>query len=81
MTTKKPSLNDANPDQQATLCTYAQVMGEGWKEKLMADWRDGYRWLPPTIETAYLQQIRNRLGPSWLEAVAPEVDAEVATWP
>lgn len=64
-----PVMDDLSTEQAATLRQYAGLYGEGWKTRLMDEWRDGYRWHPKELETAYLQQIRNNFGPSWLGKV------------
>jgi hypothetical protein len=52
-------------DQLNAVKAYAEQHGEDWKTSLQSDWmRSGsatYRG-----EWAYLQQLRNRLGPKWL---------------
>lgn len=52
------------PEQMAALKDYAAWAGPDWKNQLQTDWmRAGSRW---PGEWAYLQQLRNQLGPSWL---------------
>ena len=52
-------------DQLNAVKAYAEQHGDDWKTSLQSDWmRSGsatYRG-----EWAYLQQLRNRLGPKWL---------------
>lgn len=62
MTKVKPSLADLTPDQLQALLSFVKGHGKDWKEKLLSGW----------IRAAYpgpLQQIRNTLGPHWLEGL------------
>jgi len=53
--------------QMNALREYAKWAGRCWKEKLNRDWqRAGSDW---PGEYAYLQQLRNQFGPSWLHKV------------
>lgn len=56
------TLDDLDDVQGSYLLTYAAAEGPNWKENLNALWQTG-RASPP------LQQIRNNLGPSWLDAL------------
>jgi hypothetical protein len=64
--------------QTVTLLAYAAQHGRTWKTKLHADWRQsGSRTFDG--EWAPLQQLRNTLGPSWLESyVLPFQAAETS---
>lgn len=58
---------ELNQEQLAALRDYAEFVGENWKEALTFDWMGS----GPTVslwrgEWAYMQQIRNNFGPSWL---------------
>ena len=56
------------PEQIQALKTYAQVLGHNWKAALRQAWMTGdYEGIERYGDTAaYLQQLRNTFGPSWL---------------
>lgn len=59
-------------EQQQALLQFAWHEGREWKSALRDAWRTGhYPWHVRATDnnTAYLQQIRNRLGQSWLAKV------------
>lgn len=53
--------------QMATLRAYAAWAGRTWKDKLNQDWQRARSDFPG--DYAYLQQLRNAFGPSWLITV------------
>lgn len=57
------------PEQIDALREWKRVHGRTWKSKLREAWMTGdYSGIAPYGNTAaYLQQVRNSLGPSWLE--------------
>jgi hypothetical protein len=90
MNTEKIELT---PDQGAALDRYARQHGPRWKTRLHEAWIDGnYGYLANKDDSAYLQQVRNTLGPTWLTtyearrdwraltAVHPTVAAEFKLW-
>jgi hypothetical protein len=55
---------EPTPEQLAALRAYAKQKGRYWKSKLRLAWLySNYNGFPQSAE---LQQVRNRLGPSWL---------------
>jgi hypothetical protein len=69
------SLADLNPEQITELAAYAKWAGADWKKKLLADWNQAHSRYPG--EWAYLQQIRNAHGPTWLAACPQPVTGYV----
>ena len=59
---------ELNTDQLAAITSYAAHVGDNWKSTLQADWmRSGpavSNWR--AMDWAFMQQIRNNFGPSWL---------------
>lgn len=56
---------EPSDEQLKALKEYAKWAGKDWKKKLYRDWmRSGSAW---SGEWAPLQQLRNQLGPRWLE--------------
>ena len=52
-------------EQLEALRAYAEWAGRDWKQRLALDWmRAGSEWDGPYH---LLHQVRNRLGPAWLE--------------
>lgn len=64
---KTPTYLPSN-DQVAALRTFAKVHGRKWKAALNQAWMTGvYEGIEPYGDVAaYLQQVRNNAGPSWL---------------
>lgn len=56
---KKPKPKPT-PEQEAALRAYAAEHGPTWKADLRADWMSARA-------PGLLQQVRNSLGPAWLE--------------
>ena len=54
-------------DQLEALRTWAKHYGRTWKSSLRHAWFDGdYETFQYSATSAYLQQVRNTFGPSWL---------------
>ncbi len=63
---KQASERDLTKDQLLALRDYANWAGKDWKQNLSADWlRAGSDW--PGSRYPLLQQVRNQLGPKWLD--------------
>jgi hypothetical protein len=54
------------PAQLVALREYAEQFGTDWKERLAADWLNAGTGTSFKGDFAYLQQLRNGYGPSWL---------------
>jgi len=54
-------------EQLAALREYAALHGRGWKAALRADWMTACEHVRNQEHAGYLQQLRNTLGPKWLE--------------
>lgn len=73
----KPT-DELNDDQLRAIHDYKEQIGRDWKKKLSDDWLQAGGRTPYRGEWAYLQQVRNRLGPSWLKKVTEaEIDDAV----
>lgn len=60
--------NRLTPEQAAALVTFAEREGPQWKTKLHMNWMMAA--YPDDPKTGHLlQQVRNQLGPEWLERV------------
>jgi hypothetical protein len=57
--------------QRDALLAYADENGHGWKQKLAIDWSFARARLRGE-HSPELQQVRNKLGPSWLASVTRE---------
>lgn len=72
--------------QREAVCDYRERNGRSWKDKLATCWATGK--YGSTDKASLLQQVRNELGPQWLERVASRdleikpigvrIDAEIA---
>jgi hypothetical protein len=65
--------NIPNPDQLQALQNFANANGRRWKQCLRTAWETGDyagNWhgcdYPGENDFAFLQQVRNQFGPSWL---------------
>lgn len=56
-----------NEDQLIALVAYKDKYGKQWKTKLLTAWLYGTDVKEPG--GCYLRQVRNTLGPQWLETV------------
>ena len=66
-------------EQLEALSAYARQLGKNWKEHLLTDWMNAGEKTRFKGEWAYLQQIRNKLGPSWLSRISDmELDSAAA---
>ena len=74
---RKSTFDDMTDDMLSALLDWRQRHGRSWKTDLWAAWMNGADASDP--RGASLRTIRNRLGPSWLDGLAPrDLDAEAA---
>ena len=60
-------MNKPNQNQLDALHRWAKANGRTWKNELRLAWSSGrYGYLREIDDSAYLQQLRNQFGPSWL---------------
>ena len=61
-------MTDLTENQREALSRFAKKHGRQWKSKLHECWMSGrYPYdIVNTNDSAYLQQVRNQFGPSWL---------------
>lgn len=59
-----------NEEQIAAIVRFAKANGRSWRVTLWAAWMNGYSRcvVPQDGDEAHLQQLRNQLGPSWLDS-------------
>jgi hypothetical protein len=69
MTTKKTGLETLSVEEVTALATYKQSVGQRWKTQLRSDWMRAGTCHVDSNTYSLLQQLRNRLGPSWLKDV------------
>jgi hypothetical protein len=61
-------MNQPTPEQARAVVAFAEREGPQWKAKLHMNWTMAS--YPDDRETSHLlQQVRNQLGPQWLEMV------------
>lgn len=72
---KTPTLEEKTksltPGQRDDLLQYASENGHAWKQKLNSDWMRAAARVRGE-HSAFLQQVRNQLGPEWLHKVTLE---------
>lgn len=54
-----------SPEQVAALDQFQRSYGKYWKRELLKKWREGTDDAEPG--GCYLRQVRNNLGPTWLQ--------------
>jgi hypothetical protein len=69
MTTKKTGLETLSVEEVTALVAYKQSVGQRWKTQLRSDWMRAGTCHVDNNTYSLLQQLRNRLGPSWLRGV------------
>lgn len=60
-------MKQPTPEQDAAIQAYAEYHGKNWKQQLLEDWLTGKD--VQFKDGHLLRQVRNQLGPKWLETL------------
>lgn len=63
-------MTNPTPEQAAAIQRFAELHGRNWKEELRECWMHASYPRSPLADRPLLQQVRNQLGPKWLEGAA-----------